>query len=781
LLNNMTNKSDIPYKQEHPYRSFIENIRDAALCLDPDGNIEYANEAVCTLLGYSRQEFLTLRFYDLDKTHAIEEVMRLWIKDKNRRTFITETLLRDKNNLSIAVEISFAYIVIDNNGTGCILAILRDKSAIITQNNALISILNSSEHTIALLDRRGKIVIINEAGAARFDSTPDEMMGKNVYTLLPPDLTQARKALIDTVFETGESINFKDSRDGKDYSNSVYPIYNQNINNTIEYVTIFSADITERKYAIRETRDQQLKLQGVIESTNDAIFSIDIDFRYTCFNQRHAAIMKEFYGVEIELGQTLLDYILNEEDLIRSKTNLERALRGESFIEERILGEEALWPQYFEITHNPIKDSEGHILGVAVFARDITIRKGAQNSLLISKELYRNLVENINDVIYKISAEGQIIFVSHMVQKILGYDPSELIGKNYMSLVYSDDYEIIQKAFEDLLKGTLYPSEFRMLKKSGDICWVRTFSRPVYDDRMIISIQGVLSDITEHKQMEENLRKKTEIIAAAFQSAPNGIIMIDIRLKIFDCNEEALRMFAYSGKDELIGKSFFELVIPEQQKKVKNLINDILNIGIIKNAEYTLINKAGQKFPGELSGVVLPGVMSNPSTLMIIINDISTLVEAHKELLDANESLILDRRTLAEKNIALGEILNQVEKNRKQIAQQIQSNINKVIAPLLNKISGKVDPKFKRDLDKIKSNLNEITSPFVRSLEIKFSGLTPREIEICKMIKEGLSSKEIAESLNISVETIRNHRKNIRKKLGLANKKTNLIAFLDKH
>jgi PAS domain S-box-containing protein len=777
----MTKRPQILCRQEHPFESFIENMRDATLCLDPDGNIEYVNEAVCAMLGYSRQEFLELRFYDLDETHAIAEVMRLWIKDKKRKTFITEALFRDKNNLSIAIEISFAYIDIDNDGKSCILAILRDKSTAINQNNVLISILNASEHTIALLDRRGTIVIINEAGAARFDSTSNEIKGKNVYAFLPLDLAQTRKALIDTVFETGESISFEDSRDGRDYANSVYPIYNQNINNTIEYVTIFSADITERKYAIRETRDQQLKLQGVIESTNDAIFSVDKNFRYTCFNQRHAAIMKELYGVDIELGRTLLDYISNEEDLIRSKTNLERALRGESFIEERILGEETLSPQYYEITRNPIKDSEGHISGAAVFARDITIRKLAQNNLLISKELYRNLIENINDVIYKISPEGQIIFISQMVQKVLGYDLSKLIGKNYMSLVYSDDHEIIQKAFEDLLKGTLYPSEFRMLKKSGDICWVRTFSRPVYDDGMIISIQGVLSDITEHKQMEENLRKKTEIIAAAFQSAPNSIIMIDIRLKIFDCNEEVLRMFAYSGKDELIGKSFLELVIPEQQKKVKNLINDILKIGIRKNAEYTLINKAGQKFPGELSGVVLPGVTSNLSTLMIIINDISTLVEAHKELLDANESLILDRRTLAEKNIALGEILNQVEKNRTQIGQQIQSNINKVIAPLLNKISEKIDPRSKKDLDKIKSSINEITSSFVRSLEIKFSGLTPREIEIGKMIKEGMSSKEIAESLNVSVETIRNHRKNIRKKLGIANKKTNLTAFLDKY
>ena len=78
----------------------------------------------------------------------------------------------------------------------------------------------------------------------------------------------------------------------------------------------------------------------------------------------------------------------------------------------------------------------------------------------------------------------------------------------------------------------------------------------------------------------------------------------------------------------------------------------------------------------------------------------------------------------------------------------------------------------------IKSNLKDIISPFARSLTGKYIGLTPTEIQVANMIKQGKTTKDIAELNNLSARTIEFHRDNIRSKLGIKNKKINLRTYL---
>ena len=140
---------------------------------------------------------------------------------------------------------------------------------------------------------------------------------------------------------------------------------------------------------------------------------------------------------------------------------------------------------------------------------------------------------------------------------------------------------------------------------------------------------------------------------------------------------------------------------------------------------------------------------------------------------------LVQQQTLQEKNIALREILNQIEAEKMEIVRQIQANIDRVLSPILAKLERKASPSEREHINQLKMGLQEITSPFVSHLEKRYAELTPREIEICNMIKNGLASKEIADSLDISVETIRNHRKNIRKKLGITDQGINLAALLN--
>jgi DNA-binding CsgD family transcriptional regulator len=144
----------------------------------------------------------------------------------------------------------------------------------------------------------------------------------------------------------------------------------------------------------------------------------------------------------------------------------------------------------------------------------------------------------------------------------------------------------------------------------------------------------------------------------------------------------------------------------------------------------------------------------------------------------AEEQLRIERMDLERKNVALREVLNQIEEEKKRTADQLQRNVERLVMPSLNKLESKVGITAKDYLEHLRKNLQEITSPFVSKLEKQFSKLTPREVEICSMIRGGMTSKEIANALDVSQETIRGQRKRIRKKLEISGSDVNLGSYL---
>ena len=114
----------------------------------------------------------------------------------------------------------------------------------------------------------------------------------------------------------------------------------------------------------------------------------------------------------------------------------------------------------------------------------------------------------------------------------------------------------------------------------------------------------------------------------------------------------------------------------------------------------------------------------------------------------------------------------------RQIALQIQAKIDRLIIPLVDELAGCTEPHQAELISRIRAGLSEISSPFTGRLTFNYASLSPRELEICNLIKSGLSSKEIAAIRNTSEGTVRNQRKSIRRKLGLTKDKTNLQTAL---
>jgi PAS domain S-box-containing protein len=155
----------------------------------------------------------------------------------------------------------------------------------------------------------------------------------------------------------------------------------------------------------------------------------------------------------------------------------------------------------------PTKDEGGRLLNVVHIEEDITDRKQAEEKLVESETKYRQLVEDISDVIYSVDTKGDVVFVSPAIKSLIGYDPHEVIGKHFSSFVHAEDIETMKKGLESALAGKIIPTDYRILNKAGSYIWGRALSKVVKDDKNnILGIRGAISDITERKRIEEELR-----------------------------------------------------------------------------------------------------------------------------------------------------------------------------------------------------------------------------------------------------------------------------------
>jgi len=144
---------------------------------------------------------------------------------------------------------------------------------------------------------------------------------------------------------------------------------------------------------------------------------------------------------------------------------------------------------------------------VLSIVNDITERKFAEKLLEQSEKRYRTLVDHINDVIFTMNTQGEITYVSSAIEKVFLYRVDEAIGKPFHNFVYPDDLPGLIPRIASVMAGHLEPYSYRVLDKAGNVRYVRTSSRPIVEDNQLVGLTGIMVDITESKQLEDELRK----------------------------------------------------------------------------------------------------------------------------------------------------------------------------------------------------------------------------------------------------------------------------------
>ena len=153
--------------------------------------------------------------------------------------------------------------------------------------------------------------------------------------------------------------------------------------------------------------------------------------------------------------------------------------------------------------------------------------------------------------------------------------------------------------------------------------------------------------------------------------------------------------------------------------------------------------------------------------------------KTEETLKERERELEIKTHNLEEANIALEVLLKRREEDKTELEGKILLNIKELVVPYLEKLKkNTLDEKQKIYVSILESNLNDITSSFSQRLSSKYMNFTPTEIQIANLLRQGKTSKEIAELINSSPKAVAFHRENIRRKLGLKNKKINLKSYL---
>ncbi|HRY29861.1 MAG TPA: PAS domain S-box protein, partial [Elusimicrobiota bacterium] len=251
-----------------------------------------------------------------------------------------------------------------------------------------------------------------------------------------------------------------------------------------------------------------------------------------------------------------------------------------------------------EVSARPIEiEGKGYFQAIL---RDIGERKAAEAALRESEEKYRELTEQIHDIVYSVDPAGTITYISPQVARY-GYTPGDLMSHGFLEFIVPEDRETVLRDFkETMATGVEHPTMVRILGRDGQAHWIEERGRLRRDaSENVTGIVGVIRDITESRRAEAALRESEERYRTLASIASEGI-MIHRGGEICEANQVFAELAGFSSPQELIGKEGLRMVrfTPESEKKIR----DHMRTGTTETYDLELVHPSGRLVPVETRG-----------------------------------------------------------------------------------------------------------------------------------------------------------------------------------
>jgi PAS domain S-box-containing protein len=526
-------------------------------------------------------------------------------------------------------------------------------------------------------------------------------------------------------------------------------------------------DLAEKEKAEEAPRASEEQLRLITNQVPAILWTTDTELKFT--SSTGAGLDALGLKTDQVVGMSLFEYLQTDDQENLVIKAYCQAIKG------NIANYEFEWEgRVFECHVRPLQNKEGSIIGTIGFALDITERKQAEIALRESERKYKDLQDASIDGHAWTDMEGHLIEVNDSYENMMGYSEDELRKLTYKDVTpekwHASEQIILTEQI--LARGYSDIYEKELIRKDGTIFPVELRAYLIKDAQgNNKGMRAVVRNITDRKKAEVELRESEDRFRGLIDAEFDGIIIYEAD-KIRETNPSFDRMFGYNH-EEVIDKSASEFVTLESYEKIKKNIQT----GHEKLYEVIGVKKDGSTF--EIESIAKNCRYHGRKARVVAMRDITVRKQTEKALMESDNKLRMKAKELEESNTALKVLLKQRENDKDESESNILDNVKYLIMPYIEKL--KKSRAISEDLvylNILESNLKEIISPFAQKLSSNHSGLTPKEIQVANLTRDGKQDKEISEILNISLDTVKFHRKNIRKKLGLNGQRTNLRSYL---
>ena len=623
------------------YANLMQAAPDPVVITDLAGCFVGMNPAAERMSGYALSEVKGRSFAELGifPSESLDKARRGYEMLLGGRESITaELVLRARDGTFFSVE-SNSTPLRDRGIMQGVLTILRDvtrrrqmEEQLRREEERYRTILESIEDGYYEVDLSGRFTLLNRALCDLLGYGRQEMIGMSFRRCLSSATARHVIMLFRDVFRFRRLLQVQGwevvREDGRHVivEVSISPIlkYGDEI---IGFRGIVR-DVSRRVAMERELRESESQYRTLFEEVPDGIYQSSPDGRILTANPallRMAGFdsLEEFQ--KINLASLYMDP--EERERWTRMLNETGEVRNAELHLLRRNGE----PLIVLENSRAVRGPDGTILHYEGVLTDITAMHRTAAALRESEERHRDLVENLNEAVYALDAKGIVTYISPVIRQVGGWEPEELLGRNFFSFIHPDDLSRMHQGFIKRLGGDPDPIEWRVRRKDGQIRWVRTSSRLIFDGERLVGLRGTLTDITERKMAEEALVS----FRKALDDMQLGVTITDRDRKIIYANRAEAQMHNYA-LHELEGMDSTVFGLPEDMNP--QVWKDL---DTLKSRSRETVNrrKDGSEFPVHLFSDVVRGGDGRPIGVVTISEDITERKAAEEALRRAKEDL----------------------------------------------------------------------------------------------------------------------------------------------
>ncbi len=634
-------------EQQNYTRGLIEASVDALVTVDPQGRITDVNEQIARLTGYNRQQLISHPFADFftDPERATAGVRKTF--DEGVVTNY-ELVARARDGAETVVSFN-ASVFRDTAGKiAGIFAAARDITAqkrleqeLREQQAYNRGLIESNIDALMTTDPLGIITDVNRQMCEVTGRTREELIG----TPFKGNFTDPQRAedAIRKVLGEGRVTNYELTIRSKNDKETVVS-YNATTftgeDGRLRGVFAAARDITDQKRLEQELREQQVYNRGLIESSVDAMLTVDPGLTITDVNEQ--IVKLSGYSRSQLIGSSFQEYFTEPE---RAAAGVRKTL-DEGYVTNYELTLRSRHRREILVSFNAsvFKDTSGNVRGIFAVARDVTEERRLEEQLRESQHYNRGLIESSVDALVTVDPNLTITDVNEQMIRLTGYTREELAGSPFKDY-FTEPERSAAGVRQTLAEGSVTNYELVLKSRSGKRTVV-SFNAGTFQDTAgrVAGILAAARDISAQKRLEEQLRDQQNYNRGLIESSVDALMTVDPQGVITDVNEQTVKLTGFNRR-QLVSSPFIEYFTDPDRARAG--VRKTFEEGFVTNYELVLRAKSGRKLSVSFNAGVFRDSAGEVAGILAAARDISAQKLVEQELREQQTYT----RSLIESNI----------------------------------------------------------------------------------------------------------------------------------